>query len=282
MRARSAAAPARRGGGPGVVFRPVEAGGVSLVVARPTPPRRRLPLVLLLPGLGQPPGDLFPWMYTLARGGAAAATLEQAVPLGAGGDLVEQVEGWLQEVLRRAERALASLARAGGPEAGPVGVAGISAGGWAALRLAERSGPAGDGRLQVEAVAAVLSGPGWRRVPQGAPELLAQAGLRLRDGCAGLPVDPRRAPLLHPGDEAARAERLGKCAVLLVGAGQDPVVDLDLLRSFYDALAARRREAGERLQLVVYPSLGHRITPPMAARVCSWLLWMLGAGAVRA
>ncbi len=269
--------------GPAVTLRPVEAGGERLVVARPSPARRRSPLVLLLPGLFQEPGALYGAMYRLASGGAVAATFERTHPLGAAGpeDLAGRLEAWLEEGLRRARQVVDALAGVPGVDSGRIGLMGVSAGGWVALRLAESLGEQATAHEWSVAVAAVLSGPGWRRIPPAVADVLAEAGVRCPPDALGRPVDPARAPLLHPGQLDQRAERLRHCAVLLVGGGRDPVVDPEEVRAFYRAMAARRPEAAERLQLVLYPGLGHRLTPPMEARVLSWLLWMLQAGALR-
>ena len=281
--------PRRRAGeveqlaGPAVILRPVEAGGQRLVMARPSPGRRRAPVVLLLPGLFQEPGSLYAAMYRLARGGVVAATLGRVHPLGAAGapDITGRLEAWLEEALWRARQAVEALAGLPGVDAGRVGLMGVSAGGWVALRLAETLGDGASEQGRVVAVAAVLSGPGWRRIPPAMAGVLAEAGVRCSPEALRRPVDPARAPLLHPGDLDERAERLRRCAVLLVGGGRDPVVDVDEVRALYRALVAGRPDAGERLQLVLYPGLGHRLTPPMEARALSWLLWMLGAGALR-
>lgn len=273
--------------GDAVRFSPLEAGEGRLVAAWGGSRRRRRPVVLLLPGLYQPPGAFFHWMYRLARGGALAATLDETLALGADGspDLVGALEQWLETSMRRARAALEALAALPGADPERAALIGVSAGGWAALRLAEqgRWGRTGTGR--VAAVAAVLSGAGWRRVPPGVGAFFEEMGVRLLSSgdrpsgaTDGPVVDPGRCPLLHPGDPAQRAERLRGCAVLLVAGGKDPLVEAAEVRAFYRELAAHLPEAGERLQLVVYPGIGHRLTPPMEDRVASWVLWMLGAG----
>ena len=243
--------------------------------------RRRRPVVLLLPGLLQPPGALFGWMYRMAQGGALAATLDEtpSVPAQATSDLAGTLERLLQSLVDRARAALKALASLSVADPQRVALVGISAGGWAALRLAEQCGQDTGCTGQVAAVAAVLSGAGWRRIPEGLGGYLEELGVRIvGPDAAGTPVDPERFPLLHPGDPAQRAERLRGCALLLVAGGRDPLVDAAEVRAFYRHLAARWPEAGERLQLVVYPGVGHRLTPPMEDRVASWVLWMVEAG----
>ena len=266
-----------------VSFAPLQAGEGRLVAAWASRSRRRRPVVLLLPGLYQVPGALFHWMFRLAQGGALAATFEDTLSLRADGlsDLAGGLERLLEALIGRARSTLEALAALPAADPDRMALIGVSAGGWAALRLAEErcQGTAPAGR--VAAVAAVLSGAGWRRIPEGVSGFFEEVGVRCHPDMAGVPVDPGRFPLLHPGDPAERAERLRGCALLLVAGAKDPLVDAAEVRAFYQELAARLPEAGERLQFVVYSRVGHRLTPPMEDRVASWVLWMLGAGGLR-
>lgn len=266
--------------GPEVRFVPLQRGATRVVAAWEARTRRRRPVVLIVPGLLHPPGTLFGWMYRLARGGVVAATLEQmpSPDRNAPGGLAGALERLVASLVAQGREALEALAELPVAEPGRAALVGVSAGGWAALRLAERRGGAGTTGVRVEAVAAVLSGPGWRRIPGGAGRLLEELGVPAWGDEAGAEVDPGRCPLLHPGDAGERARRLEGCALLLVAGGRDPVVDPEEVKGLYRELVAHLPRASERLQLVVYPGLDHRLTPPLQDRVSSWVLWMLGAG----
>lgn len=271
--------------GPAVTFRLVNAGGERLTVAEAGRTRRKRPAILILPGLYQAPAGSMGWLFQLARGGAVAASFADPVRMDgekSGARAAEGFAGSLDRVVNglvaRASAALEALVGCFGADPGRIGVIGVSVGGWAALRLAE--GWPGSGTARPLAVAAVLSGAGWRRVPEAVPAFFAQFGVHVPEGEAGAPVDPERHPSLHPGEAAARAGRLAGKAVLLVAGGQDPLVDAGEVEQFYRALASAAPEAAERLQIVVYPKLGHQLTPPMQDRVASWMLWMLGAGGI--
>ncbi|MBE3598939.1 MAG: hypothetical protein IMX02_09160 [Limnochordaceae bacterium] len=235
---------------------------------------------MVIPGLLPAPDALLGWLVELAGAGMTAAGIEHK---GVGrAAAASDFAGALDRLVNRLAGVAVSVAEAldgrYGVDPQRWGLVGISVGGWAALRAAERY----DGREMASgprAVAALLCGPGWRRVPARARAFFRPLGLDLPETAVDMAVDPDRYPHLHPGDAGARGRRLAGRAVLLAAGGKDPLVPLQDVRALYEAIDRQRPQGDgpERHQLLVYPGLGHEVSLPMRRRVVSWVGWMLGA-----
>ena len=262
---------------------------VPVLAAWPVPSRRpgRRPLVLVLHGLLGRPLLLADWLAELALAGWVAAA--PALPFGEDPELrrrlpthfFEALDGAVQQAVPLLEQVTRALAGWRGADARRLAVVGISAGGFAALRLALRAtteGAAAAAGTSVAAVAAVVSGPGWLEVPAGLPQALQE-----ELGTGGLSARPQRPftadhyPGVHGAFVLERAEQLQGTAVLLCCGGRDGVVPVEPARQLHLRLARLSGAAAEegRQQLLVYPTLGHRVTPPMKQRVVAWLRWMV-------
>lgn len=258
------------------------AAGEPVLIARPLGRGRARSLALVVPGIGESMEDeMLPWTVDLARRGAVGAALVGRMPVEALNtpDLAGALERSVKELVGRVAAVLPDLQARFGVTGRKSGLIGVSAGGWASLRAMEAGAAAS--AWVAEAVAAVACGPGWDRIPPGTAGELRALGARVPDGCEGLRVEAPACPLVHPGDLVERARRLagGGRAVMLAVGGRDPLIDLEQVRAFFGALQGQAPEGhGERVQLLVYPGLGHRVSRGMRRRVVSWVTWMLAAG----
>ena len=267
----------RVAGGAGAAW--IELGGRPALAAWPAGRRRRRPLALVIHGLLGGPEFMADWLLELALGGCVAVALRAAYAEGEPGlrarladRFLETLDETVLQTAEEASQALSALDGWRGADASLAALVGVSAGGFAALRAALDCPAA--------AVAAVCSGPGWLEPPEelGA-EVEAELGLRPGHLRPQAPFDPRGYPGLHARFVLDRARALAGRAVLLCVGGRDPVAPVEPARALHRELAAQDPEAAERgrVQLLLYPALGHRVTGPMKRRVASWVRWMLDA-----
>ena len=255
----------------------LEVAGVRALGAWPTGRSRRRPLVLVVHGLLGSPLWMADWLLDLAMGGLVAVAVEAAFAEGQPGlrsrlasRFFETLDETVQRTAEAVRRAAAALDGWRGADAGKAALVGISAGGFAILRAALGAPP--------RAAAAVCSGPGWLEPPAGLQEQLqAELGLRPAAAAPGASFDPAGYPGLHGAFVLERSADLAGCSVLLCVGGRDPLAPVEPARRLHRLLADAQPQAAEegRLQLWVYPSLGHRVTGPMKQRVAGWIRWML-------
>lgn len=252
--------------------------GLHSWVAAPTGPARRRPLAVLVPGLLDHPARHAGWLAELAGQGLVAVAPSPAFGADEPGfrarlaqRFLPALDGAVQQTVERIGGVIRACCGFRGADGSRVVLIGVSAGGWAALRAAlEAPG--------VVAVACVLSGPGWERPPAE-----VEPALRAELGTGGLsleheqPFEQDRYPGLHAEAVLERAGSLAGRALLLVQGGQDSWVPAEPSRRLYERLHGMGPEKPERVQLVVYPGLGHRLTAPMQQRVTSWVSWMLAS-----
>ena len=261
----------------GAAVAPIKLGGRPALAAWPSGRRRRRPLVVVAHGLLGDPHVVADWLLELALGGCVALALRAAYAEGEPGLRARLADRFLEtlnetvlQTARATAEALAALDGWRGADGSRAALVGISAGGFAVLRAALDCPAA--------AVATVCSGPGWLEPPaELGPEIEGELGLRPRDLRPKAPFDPERYPGVHGRFVLDRAQKLAGRAVLLCVGGRDPVAPAEPARLLHRELAARDPEGAERgrLQLLVYPALGHRVTGPMRHRVASWVRWML-------
>lgn len=266
----------RPSAGAGVAWMAV--GGRPALVAWPGGRRRPRPVVLLVHGLLGGPQSMADWLLELALQGCVAVALRAAYAEGEPGlrarlaeRFLETLDAAVMQTARATVEALAALDGWRGADPSRVALVGVSAGGFAVLRAALSSSAA--------AVACVCSGPGWLTAPaQLGAEVEAELGFHPPSLQAPTPFDPEHYPGLHARWVLGRAQALAGRAVLLCVGGRDPVVPVEPARALHRELVAHDPEGAEggRLQLLVYPAVGHRVIAPMKQRVVAWLRWMLG------
>lgn len=248
-------------------------------VAWPARARRR-PVALLLHGLFDTDGRwLWPWMLELAEMGLVAVIPRSRGRVAAGTPFFLMVQQLVSAHVAAAGAVLDGLAQAlPMADTEHTALIGVSAGGFAAWRVAAQ-----DKGRRVRWVASVLSGAGWGRLrPELAQRFAALFNVPVASGGAGEGAGGPPGWGIRLEEMEPLTADLAGGRFLMVQGGADPLMPIEDARHWYERLVPLFSEAPERLQWVVYPRVGHRLTVPMQHRVNRWLGWMaLGKGVER-
>lgn len=211
------------------------------------------PLVLILHGLGSQKEKILPILYAFAQAGFRVAALDARLhgertdaeerEARLTGSYFETMFDIVTGTARDVSTLLDHL------EVERAGIHGISLGGFITFAAL-----LGEPRLQAAAVA------------MGSPDWLGP----LRE--MGIDVgQPTFAPLraMHPLDQAGSSYPIRP--LLMLHGTEDDVVSPLGVEALYDRLRPAYSETPNRLELVLYPDLGHQYTPEMQERSIAWM-----------